>query len=112
MYFEQLGFILVSNDFLRKTFLKLDEKYIEEFGREVGLTVAKEYISYFSGQVNNDTLIKFLDIWFKRFQFCQHRVREIADNTTATTPTTDNERKWEKKRQGQPLQRLRYKILT
>lgn len=76
MYFEQLGFILVSKDFLRKTFLKLDEKYVEEFGREIGLTVAKEYISYFSGKVNTSTLLEFLDIWFRRFQFCQHRIEE------------------------------------
>jgi predicted HicB family RNase H-like nuclease len=78
MYFEQLGFILVSKDFLRKTFLKFeDEKYIEEFGRELGLTVSKEYISYFFPQVNSCTLVQFLDIWFRRFQFCQHRVEDI-----------------------------------
>jgi hypothetical protein len=83
MYFEQLGFILVSKDFLRRIFLKLDEKYVEEFGREIGLTVAKEYISYFSAQVNKNTLIQFLDIWFRRFQFCQHRIeidKHIADD--------------------------------
>jgi hypothetical protein len=76
MYFEQLGFILVSKDFLRKTFSRLNENDIEEFGRELGLTVAKEYISYFFPQVNNTTLVEFLDIWFRRFQFYQHRVQE------------------------------------
>ena len=49
MHFEQLGFLLVSKDFLRKTFAELqDENRIEEFGKELGLTVAKEYVSYFS----------------------------------------------------------------
>jgi hypothetical protein len=76
MYFEQLGFILVSKDFLRKTFSRLNENDIEEFGRELGLTVAKEYISYFFPEVSNTTLVEFLDIWFRRFQFYQHRVRE------------------------------------
>ena len=76
MYFEQLGFVLVSKDFLRKTFSRLNENDIEEFGRELGLTVAKEYISYFFPEVNNTTLVEFLDIWFRRFQFYQHRVRE------------------------------------
>jgi hypothetical protein len=76
MYFEQLGFILVSKDFLRKTFSRLNENDIEEFGRELGLTVAKEYISYFFPEVNNTTLVEFLDIWFRRFQFYQHRVQE------------------------------------
>ena len=43
MYFEQLGFILVGKDFLRQTFSMVDEKHVEEFGREIGLTIAKEY---------------------------------------------------------------------
>jgi len=73
MYFEELGFILVSKNFLRKTFEGLDQKHIEELGKEYGLTIAKEYLSYFYPQVNADTLIQFLEIWFKRFQSCQHR---------------------------------------
>jgi hypothetical protein len=102
MYFEQLGFILVSNDFLRKTFLKLDEKYIEEFGREVGLTVAKEYISYFSGQVNTSTLLEFLDIWFRRFQFCQHRIEEEEDvDVTSSDPATLSEKQQKQQQKEQ-----------
>ena len=46
MHFEQLGFLLVSKDFLRKIFAELqDEKRLEELGKELGLTVAKEYES-------------------------------------------------------------------
>ena len=74
MYFEELGFILVSKDFLRKLFVRMDEKDIVDFGRELGLTVAKEYVSYFFPQVKGDTLGQFLDLWFRRFQSCQHRV--------------------------------------
>lgn len=74
MYFEELGFLLVSKNFLRRTFEVLDQKYIEELGREYGLTIAREYVSYFYPQVNTDTLIQFLEIWFKRFQSTQHRV--------------------------------------
>ncbi len=62
MYFEQLGFILVSKDFLRKTYSRLNQSDIEEFGRELGLSVAREYMSYFFPQVNNTTLVEFLDI--------------------------------------------------
>ena len=74
MYFEELGFLLISKNFLRRTFEVLDQKYIEELGREYGLTIAREYVSYFYPQVNTDTLIQFLEIWFKRFQSTQHRV--------------------------------------
>jgi hypothetical protein len=73
MYFEELGFILVSKDFLRKTFSGLNEKDLEGLGRSLGLTVAKEYVSYFFPEVNFSTLLKFLDLWFKRFQSYQHR---------------------------------------
>lgn len=79
MYFEQLGFILVSKDFLRKVFSKIEkEEDIEEFGRELGLTTAKEYVSYFFPQVNSDSLVQYLDLWFRRFQSYQHRI----DNDT------------------------------
>jgi hypothetical protein len=75
MQFEELGFILVSKDFLRKIFIVVDdEKGIEEFGREFGTTIAKEYVSYFYPQVNSITLVQFLDYWFRRFQSCKHIV--------------------------------------
>ena len=75
MYFEQLGFLLVSKDFLRKTFAELqDEKRLEELGKELGLTVAKEYVSYFFPKVDSCTLAQFLDILFRRFQSYKHRV--------------------------------------
>lgn len=80
MYFEELGFLLVSKNFLRKTFEMLDETHIEELGKEYGMTIAKEYISYFYPRVNADTLIQFLEIWLKRFQSCQHKVEENNNN--------------------------------
>ena len=80
MYFEELGFILVSKNFLRKTFEGLDEKHIEELGKEYGMTIAKEYLSYFYPRADVDTLIQFLEIWFKRFQSCQHRMDDNYNN--------------------------------
>ena len=77
MQFEELGFILVSKDFLRKTFNVIDdEKHIQDFGKEFGTTMAKEYVSYFYPQVNSHTLVQFLDYWFRRFQSCKHIVED------------------------------------
>jgi hypothetical protein len=85
MYFEELGFILVSKDFLRKTFERLDEKHIEELGKEYGMTIAKEYFSYFYPEVNSNTLIEFLDkIWFRTFQSYQHRVNDNNNNNISS----------------------------
>jgi hypothetical protein len=77
MYFEELGFILVSKDFLRRIFsskIVSDQTQLEAFGMELGLTVAKEYVTYFFPEVSSHTITQFLDIWFRRFQSCQHRV--------------------------------------
>jgi hypothetical protein len=89
MYFEELGFLLVSKNFLRKTFEGLDQKHIEELGKEYGVTIAKEYVSYFYPQVNIDTLIQFLEIWFKRFQSFQHKVDESNPNLHYLTVNHD-----------------------
>jgi len=83
MYFEELGFILVSKDFLRKTIGSLDdEKFIEKLGREMGLTVAKEYVSYFFPELNGESMLKFLDLWLRRFQSYQHKFNN--DNYTSS----------------------------
>ena len=82
MYFEQLGFILVSKDFLRKVFSKIEKpEDIEEFGQELGLTTAKEYVSYFFPQVNSDSLVQYLDLWFRRFQSYQHRIDDAINDS-------------------------------
>jgi hypothetical protein len=87
MYFEQLGFILVSKDFLRKVFSKIEKaEDIEEFGRELGLTTAKEYVSYFFPQVNSKSLVQYLDLWFKRFQSYQHRIDNDRNNNNNNNP--------------------------
>jgi hypothetical protein len=81
MYFEQLGFLLVSKDFLRKTFAELqDEKKLAELGRELGLTLAKEYMAYFFPKVDGSTLSEFLNIWFRRFQSYRHTANTIKNN--------------------------------
>jgi hypothetical protein len=86
MFFEELGFLLISKDFLRKVFSKLeDEKDIEEFGRELGKTIAKEYASYFYPQMNKNTIIQFLEIYFRRFQSYHHRLgQNSTDNTSSS----------------------------
>jgi hypothetical protein len=79
MHFEQLGFLLVSKNFLRKIFSsELDENKITEYGRELGMIAAKEYVSFFFPEVNSNTVTQFLDIWFRRFQVYRHRVEDIS----------------------------------
>jgi hypothetical protein len=82
MQFEELGFILVGKDFLRKIFNAVDdEKHLQDFGKEIGITMAKEYVSYFYPHVNSITLVQFLDYWFRRFQSCKHIVENNDDRS-------------------------------
>ena len=107
IYFEQLGFLLVSKDFLRKTFAELqDEKRLEELGKELGVTVAKEYVSYFFPNVDSSTLSQFLDIWFQRFQSFKHRVNNKNNNNNNNENTLiENNLEKEEGKEGQQLQR-------
>ena len=102
MHFEQLGFLLVSKDFLRKTFAELqDEKRLEELGTELGLTVAKEYVSYFFPKVDSSTLAEFLDIWFRRFQSFKHRVDDDDNDNNNKAILRKEDKGKEKENQGQ-----------
>ena len=76
MYFEELGFILVSKDLLRKSFARLNEEHINKDSREEGLTAANEYLPYLFHEVNSNTIVQFLEIWFKRFQCYEHRIND------------------------------------
>ena len=85
MYFEELGFIPVSKDFLRKVFGRIEEEedvqnYLIDDSRELGLIAAKEYIPYFYSESNGDTLVQFLDKWFCKFQCHEHRVDNDNNN--------------------------------
>jgi hypothetical protein len=58
-----------------------DEKHLQDFGKEIGITMAKEYVSYFYPHVNSITLVQFLDYWFRRFQSCKHIVENNDDRS-------------------------------
>ena len=80
MHFSQLGFVPVSKDFLKKIFEKQHKEEIEVFGRELGLIIAKEYVSYFFPNVNYVTLIEYLDLWFEQFHSYRHNLLKFAGN--------------------------------
>lgn len=72
-YFQELGFIPMSKDILRAWINKVDENELIFQAKEFGAT-AVEMIGYFFGEINVNTLIKFLDIFFSRFQSYQHNI--------------------------------------
>lgn len=78
MYFEKLGFIPVSKDFMRTIFNRIErEEDIEAYSRDLGNIVVNEYASLFFPKLNRETLIQFLELWLGRFQNCEHRIDVI-----------------------------------
>ena len=74
-YFQELGFIPMSKDILRAWLNKIEEKELIFQAKEFGLSAA-ELIGYFFGEVNVNTLTKFLEIFFSRFQSYQHHIED------------------------------------
>jgi len=73
-YFEQLGFVPIAKEVLRKWLSRIEEKFLIEDSEELGSSIGREYISYFFHDVNSYTLLKFLDLYFSRFQSYHHNV--------------------------------------
>ena len=72
-YFQELGFIPMSKDILRAWINKIEERELIIQAKDFGLS-AVELIVYFCGELNVDTMIKFLEILFSRFQSYQHHI--------------------------------------
>ena len=77
IYFQELGFIPMSKDIIRAWLSKIEQKDLVIQAKDSG-SLANEFISYFFGEVNENTLIKFLDIFFSRFQAYQHSTENMT----------------------------------
>lgn len=77
-HLEHLGFIPVSKDTLRKMLNRVDTKLLAEDSKELGSTVAREYVSYIFHDVNKHTLIQFLDVWCSVFESYKHETNGYA----------------------------------
>lgn len=71
IYFQELGFIPMSKDLIRALLNKIEKKDLMIQAKDFG-NLANEFIIYFFGELNEESLIKFLDILFSRFQAYQH----------------------------------------
>jgi hypothetical protein len=77
IYFQELGFIPMSKDIIRAWLSKIEQKELVIQAKDFG-SLANEFIIYFFGEVNEKTLIKFLDIFFSRFQAYQHSIESLT----------------------------------
>ncbi|MDE1766457.1 MAG: hypothetical protein KGI27_09350 [Thaumarchaeota archaeon] len=75
-HFEQLEFVPVPKDFLRKWIPRISKIGLEKDARELGVVIAREYISYFFEDVNGRTLAEFLDVWLGRLGPHQHKIKD------------------------------------
>jgi hypothetical protein len=77
-HFKQLGFVPVPKDFLRKWIPLINEKSLVKDAKKLGSVIAREYISYIFQDVNNQTLVEFLDLWLVRLGPHQHKIKDRA----------------------------------
>lgn len=71
---EKADFIVISQDFFRRIFGKIDEKSLQDYGNELGLAVVSDYTASFFPEINGHSVVQFLEKWFSHFQSYQHRV--------------------------------------
>ncbi len=74
-YFNQLGFVPISKDILRKWLSRIDKKLLIEDSKELGCLASKEYLAYFFQDGNRYTLLEFLNIWFSKLATYQHKTK-------------------------------------
>jgi hypothetical protein len=73
---EKSGYISTSKDFFRRMFSKVEEKSIQDYGRELGYAIVSEYTYLYFPNINHNTIVQFLETWFRRFQSYHHRFDE------------------------------------
>jgi hypothetical protein len=79
-YFEELGSIPVSKDFLRKVFSVIPEKEAEEVGKSLGFSLTNEYVASFFPRLDSSTLLQFLETWLAKFQSFRHRIEDTSSH--------------------------------
>lgn len=72
-YFERIGSIPIPKDVLREIFDIAKEDQLVERARKIGSNNAVEYVGTLYHDINNETALKFLDVWFSRLQGYEHR---------------------------------------
>jgi len=75
--FSGVGFHSNEQDIIRAWLSKIEQKDLVIQAKDFG-SLANEFIIYFFGEVNEKTLIKFLDIFFSRFQAYQHSTENMT----------------------------------
>ncbi len=74
--FEQLGFILVGKDLVRRWLDRIDEEVLIEDAKELGSQIVDEYIAHMYHKVDEQALVDFLDSWFSKIGRYDHEVND------------------------------------
>lgn len=71
-YFEELGFVPISKEMLRRLMCRIQEDTLIRDSGELGSSDARECIAYIFHQINASTLLQFLDLLCSGFQSFSH----------------------------------------
>jgi len=62
-FLTELGFLPLGKDFVKVWLERIDNKNIKEDARLLGISVIKDYVTYFFHKSDSDSLMKFLELW-------------------------------------------------
>lgn len=72
--FEKIGCMPVPLDILKDVFDSADEKSLLKKAAKLGSNHATEYVQSLYHDINKNTAIQFLDVWFGRFPKFEHKI--------------------------------------
>ena len=78
--FEQLGFMLIGKDLVRRWMDRMDEEILREDARELGSQVVSEYVAHMYHRVDGEVLVEFLNVWFRKISEYSHQVNDKTHN--------------------------------
>jgi predicted DNA-binding ribbon-helix-helix protein len=71
--FEKIGSTLMCKDVLKGVFEMADDKNLIKFASKLGSNNALEYVEMLYHDINKVNVLKFLDLWSRRFYGYEHK---------------------------------------
>ncbi|MEM3158720.1 MAG: hypothetical protein QXN83_08295 [Nitrososphaerales archaeon] len=83
-HFDRIGSVPMPKDVLREIFDVAQTDLLVEGVRKIGSNDAVEYVGTLYHDINNDSVLKFLDLWFSRFPNYEHRNHSAKHSFSVT----------------------------
>ncbi len=87
--FSRMRQMRIPMDIVREVFDAIEKDRIEELARKIGSNNLVEYVGSLYHEINKDTSLRFLDVWFGRFIY-EHRVHGTTHSFSVRHDINEN----------------------